>query len=244
MTWLAILLIGWAVTDLTHSVRPVRILPECVGAATAVLVGLAAGLTDSASVVALVAIAALTVAWGQSVTYGFGRDRPGWPLLVFGGGLALAIAVAGEAPDLVGDPMLWWWEGNPLLARIPPTQGLLLVGILLAQLSTGNVVTRLVLAATDTVNPLKHGQPEDPELRLKGGRLLGPMERILIVGLGFFGNLTAASIVIAAKGLLRFPELNSDEGQQRVHKLTEYFLVGSFTSWLFALAGVAVLRLS
>lgn len=244
MTWLAILLIGWAVTDLTHSVRPVKILPECVGAATAVLVGLAAGLTDGASIAALVGIAALVVAWGQTVTYGFGRGKPAIPLTVLAGGLLLAVAVAGEAPTRIGDPMLWWWTDNPVVGRIPPEQGLLLIGVVLSQLSTGNVITRLVLAATDTVNPAKPGQPEDPELRLKGGRLLGPMERVLIVGFGFFGNLTAASIVIAAKGLLRFPELNSDEGQHRVHKLTEYFLVGSFTSWLYALAGVALLRLS
>ena len=32
MSWLGILLIGFAVTDLTHSVRRTRYLPECVGA--------------------------------------------------------------------------------------------------------------------------------------------------------------------------------------------------------------------
>ena len=38
MSWLAVLLIGLALADLTHSVRPVRILPECVGAIGAVVV--------------------------------------------------------------------------------------------------------------------------------------------------------------------------------------------------------------
>ena len=36
---------------------------------------------------------------------------------------------------------------------------------------------------------------------------LGPLERLFILGLGLAGNLTAAAIVVAAKGLLRFPEL-------------------------------------
>ena len=35
------------------------------------------------------------------------------------------------------------------------------------------------------------------------------MERVFIVGLGLAGQLTAASIVVAAKGLLRWPELQS-----------------------------------
>ena len=47
--------------------------------------------------------------------------------------------------------------------------------------------------------------------------------------------MTAASVVVAAKGLLRFPELSSRDEQQTVHEMTEYFLLGSFASWLVAL---------
>ena len=32
MSWLAVLLIGFAVADLAHSVRPIRFFPECLGA--------------------------------------------------------------------------------------------------------------------------------------------------------------------------------------------------------------------
>ena len=56
------------------------------------------------------------------------------------------------------------------------------------------------------VRPAGVPQPSD---RLKGGRLLGPMERLLIVGLGLGGQFGAASAVIAAKGIIRFPELNA-----------------------------------
>ena len=66
------------------------------------------------------------------------------------------------------------------------------------------------------------------------------MERVFIVGLGLAGHLTAASIVIAAKGLLRFPELQSRSDQHRIHQLTEYFLVGSFVSWLIALSSLVL----
>ena len=84
------------------------------------------------------------------------------------------------------------------------------------------------------------------EGQLRGGRLLGPLERLFILGLGLAGQVTAASLVIAAKGLIRFPELQSssradDDGaapDMRIHALTQYFLVGSFVSWLVALGGL------
>ena len=46
MSWFAVLLIGLAVTDLAHSIRPMKIVNECTGAAVAVWVGLVAGLTE------------------------------------------------------------------------------------------------------------------------------------------------------------------------------------------------------
>jgi len=242
MSWIALLLIGVAVADLGHSIRPVRVVPEAVGAATSVLVGVLCGLTALRDVLALVVIAAVVVAWGITVREGFGRNRASVPLTLFGVALALAVVVApaaGAADGLLGD----WLARDPLpvLTGLTPDRVLLLAGAFLVQLSTGNVLVRLVLAATGTVNPTKVGGLDDPETQLKGGRLLGPMERLFILGLGLAGNLTAASIVIAAKGLLRFPELQSRLDQTRVHRLTEYFLVGSFVSWLVPLTTLVLL---
>ena len=81
----------------------------------------------------------------------------------------------------------------------------------------------------------------EAEPPLRGGRYIGPMERVLVLGLGLAGQVTAASIVVAAKGLLRFPELSSETDQAQVHRMTEYFLVGSFASWLVALGALALL---
>ena len=243
MSWLAVLLIGVAVADLAHSVRPTRIVNESTGAAVAVLVGLLAGLTDLTDVVALAVIAGLVVLWGQTVTRAFGSGHDWVPLAVLAGSVLLALLTtpwAGAADGLVGR-----WLGStqvPGLQDQPTDRVLLLLGAFLVQLSTGNVVVRLVLAATGTTNPAYGGEPDpDPAIRLKGGRLLGPMERVFILGLGLAGHLTAASIVIAAKGLLRFPELQSKGEQERIHRLTEYFLVGSFVSWLVALSSLALL---
>ena len=241
MSWIAVLLIGVAVTDLAHSIKPIPLVNACTGAAVAVWAGLVAGLTEPADLAALAVIAGVVVLWGRTVAGAVGRGRAWLPLLVLGAALttgALTTAWAGPAGGLLGE----WLESVriPALEGVSADRALLLVGVFLVQLSTGNVVVRLVLAATDTTDPT-YGSEPDPEQRLQGGRLLGPMERVFIVGLGLAGNLIAASIVIAAKGLLRFPELQSKGEQVRIHRLTEYFLVGSFVSWLVALASLALL---
>lgn len=242
MTWLAVLLIGVAVADLAHSVRPVRHVPECVGAAVALAVGLASGLTAARDVVALLVIVAAVLLWGELVTRAFARGGRAWrPLLALGVSVGAALAAAPYA-GRAGGLLEVWLDADPLpgMVGVQPDRALLVLGVLLVQMSTGNVLVRLVLAATGTVHPQQHGTPSDPERRLKGGRLLGPMERLFIVGLGLAGELTAASIVIAAKGLLRFPELQSKGEQERIHQLTEYFLVGSFVSWLLALGSLSL----
>jgi hypothetical protein len=209
-------------------------------------VGLLAGLTDWADLAALLVIAVLVVLWGQTVTRAFSR-REGWgpawaPLLVLGGSLALGFlcsAWASRSGGLFGD----WLAatGVPALRGVSPDRALLLVAAFLVLLSTGNVIVRLVLDVTETSNPLR-GAAHGDEPPLKGGRLLGPMERVLIVGLGLAGHLTAAAIVIAAKGLLRWPELQTrDKPSWDVHRVTEYFLVGSFVSWMVALGSLVLL---
>ena len=245
MTWIALLLVGFAVTDLVFSVRPMRHVPEAVGATVVVVLGLLAGLTEARDLTALLVIAAVTIGWGQAVTRGFAADREWRPLALFGAALTVAVALspyAGNTDGLVGR----WLEVTPIavLADLDGVLALLLTGVMLAQLSTGNVLVRLVLAATGTVDPARGSGRHVPTYRLKGGRLLGPLERVFIVGLGLAGELTAASVVVAAKGLLRWPELQAarDEhaGGPGIHQVTEYFLVGSFVSWMTSLVTLAL----
>ncbi len=242
MSWIGLLLVGVAVTDLAFSVRPMRHVPEVVGAVSAVLLGLLAGMTTGRDLLAFLVIVLVVLAWGQTVTVGFRTGRAWLPLLVLAGATSLAVLVSGAAPG-AGGLLGRWLEavGLPVLQGLDPDRALVLLGVVLLQLSTGNVLVRLVLAATHTLNPAREGTPSDPGTRLKGGRLLGPMERLLIVALALAGQVTAATVVVAAKGLLRFPELQARREQERIHRLTEYFLVGSFASWLVALAGLLLL---
>lgn len=74
---------------------------------------------------------------------------------------------------------------------------------------------------------------------LKGGRYIGPVERILMAGLGLAGAYPVVAALMAAKGIVRFPEISADAGKG---SRAEEFLVGSLTSWALAfMAAVLVL---
>jgi hypothetical protein len=114
------------------------------------------------------------------------------------------IGLSGWSSDVGGLVAPWLpWAG---FGDVEPRHALMIVGVMLLQLATANQLVRLVLTAVGAVRPPGQPQPSD---RLKGGRLLGPMERLPIVGLGLSGQLAIASAVVAAKGIIRFPELTA-----------------------------------
>ena len=77
----------------------------------------------------------------------------------------------------------------------------------------------------------------DPRSGFKGGRLIGPLERIIVLLLTLAGAYPVLAAMLAAKGIVRFPEISRD-GETGAR--AEYFLVGSLVSWVMAL-GVAFL---
>lgn len=295
MSSLAILLIAVGLADLVAA-RGWRV------AHTGRLVGAWAGLASIAVLaalseldgwgdLALLAVAGLTSASWVILTERAERTDAGQGLAlsVLAGGAGLVVLLSGWSTPVGGAVERWLdWAAIDRLESLDPTRLLLLAGLLLTQLSTGNLVVRLVLAHTGALNP--HGGPQASD-RLRGGRLLGPMERVFILGLGLAGQVTAASIVIAAKGLIRWPELQKatrdSERRERdterrerasepdpehgeraserqdaagptadamsrpamrpvasIDQVTEYFLIGSFVSWLLALSALAVAHLS
>jgi hypothetical protein len=162
--------------------------------------------------------------------------RAVWPPLLTGPVVVLACAALGAL----------WRAGDIALLVLAAAAVIAwewlcaLLGVVLVQFATANQLVRLVLGSVGAVRPAGEPQPSD---RLKGGRLLGPMERLLILSLGVGGQVAAASAVVAAKGIIRFPELNAQttrNGGVGIDEVTEYFLVGSFTSWLLALGSIGL----
>ncbi|WP_369372569.1 hypothetical protein AB1046_04025 [Promicromonospora sp. Populi] len=208
-------------------------------------------------------LALLLTAWALDDVIGRAIGEKGRRTAAFsaiGAGVVIALLFGGDVATA-------WptWVPGPL-SEIPPARVILVGGIALVQVTTANVLVRLILDAVNV--PTKEGSD-----RLRSGRVLGPMERLFILGLGLAGNLTAAAVVVGAKGLLRFPELAASESSSRslppiliqkttgndpgnggqtapatpVHQgpnpVTEYFLIGSFASWLLALGSLGLAML-
>lgn len=223
------------------------------------------------------------------------RGREWLPLTVLGATVAtpvlcapwISVTRSALLDDLLrGGQGSWrWFEAD---------RAILVGGLFLIMLATGNTIVRLVLAAVGATPPERSHRP-DPSKTLKGGRILGPLERVFILGLGLAGQFTAAGLVIAAKGLIRWPELTAQADPHHVspgpaahgepdpcppeavaagplmspdeeasaapntqamaeeaepaepptrrasiEDITEYFLVGSFVSWLVALTALVI----
>lgn len=223
-----------AARDATTRLR--RLLVLAVGLLALVLLAVPAGLDGRDWLGLGLGWAVSLMAWviGSSAALTPGEGAPTSARALAFGGLALGAVVSVLAGGVLAEPD---WPGivrDSVLTRWAVVDVVTLSGVLLAQLSTANLAVRLLLDAVGV--PASSG-----EKQLKGGRVLGPMERIFLVGLGLAGQLTAATIVVAAKGLLRFPELQRGENLAGPSDVTEYFLIGSFASWLLALGGLAVL---
>jgi hypothetical protein len=243
MSALAVLLIAIGIADAVRRVtRAAWIGPTTVPVVVVACAALA-GLWHLGDVPLLVIGACAGVGW---VVLGARSDRSGdhqsAPLMIFGLALATLVLLSGWGSEVGGLVARWAeWVDLPGIGDIGPDRLLMVVGVVLLQIVTGNQLVRLVLGSVGAVKP--EGQPQ-PSDRLKGGRLLGPMERILILGLGLAGQLAAATAVVAAKSVIRFPEINAaktrENGNIGIDAVTEYFLVGSFASWMIALGGLAL----
>jgi len=235
MTLVALWLLTVGLADLVRGSTDARrrTLPATLVAVCAVaLVALLGGLTFSGFAVTLLLVAFPTWLWILGSASALrGRASVAWPLSVLGFTMLVLLLWSGSTPSL-GGHFAQWYAGVdvPLLAGLPLSRFATVVGALVFLQVSSNIVVRLVLDGAGS--PAPRG-----ESSLRGGRVLGPMERTFIFALGLAGQLTAAAIIVAAKGLLRFPEIQAQrDASDSVDELTEYFLVGSMASWLLALA--------
>jgi hypothetical protein len=239
--WLSLTLLGFGIVDLLRwSPDPVH-KTRARGATVATALGIAAvgalagfglGRTILVGIVTLIAL------WVWTHFDYSNTRRPGYPLAWALLVLVSAFAAAGSG-DGVSGPLERWYSNLPFRFAESITVNQFLLGLSagLFLLATTNRVVTLVLDAAGT--PVA-----DNESVLSGGRLLGPMERLLVAAMVLAGDLTGATIVIAAKGFLRLPEIR-DRDEKREGKddqVTEYFLIGTFCSLLIAgaLAGVVL----
>lgn len=158
------------------------------------------------------------------------------------------------AASLAGYIVDWHRGAIPAaIGDIPLTALLVGLGAAVFLVESANLVvraslqpTRVVPAATPSPRARRswwaRSEPVAPVIEdLRGGRLIGPLERLLIVALTITGGAPIVAGLLAAKGIVRFPEISNDgAGGSKA----EYFLVGSLVSWTIAIAATGLLWIS
>lgn len=176
-----------------------------------------------------------------------------WPAVLLGIVSVGSVVWLGPRADagLIGSV----WSLRSPFGDVPFDLALLTLGIGVFLLESANLVVRAALDGERTwrpVDPLPltlpsspaaaetpaedvrapEAPPADPRAGFKGGRLIGPLERILVMILTLAAAYPILAAMLAAKGIVRFPEISRD-GETGAR--AEYFLVGSLVSWVIAL---------
>lgn len=181
----------------------------------------------------------------------WGAPRRFWPVPVLAI-LVAAISLVSHEAGPVGEPLV----SEPLAAglvrggiTLDAIMAVFAVAVFLC--TSANVVVRAALRRADDdleviaarrswqlrIRGRAIGEIAEPERQnaavstLKGGRLIGPIERLLIVVLALTGAFVLIAALVAAKGVVRFPEISDDRG---IGSKAEEFLIGSLASWSIA----------
>ncbi|MCK2037248.1 hypothetical protein KZC51_14030 [Microbacterium sp. SSW1-49] len=191
-----------------------------------------------------------------------GRPSPAgfWPAVLLALVIVGAVIWTGEraGAGLIGQI----WRLRSPFGEVSFDLAMLVLGLAVFLLESANLVVRAALDGEHTwrpVDPARHtaapaaavdpaatdaetpapvaptAEPTtavDPRAGFKGGRLIGPLERMLVLILTLAAAYPILAAMLAAKGIVRFPEISRD-GETGAR--AEYFLVGSLVSWVIAL---------
>lgn len=158
-----------------------------------------------------------------------------------GPGVTFAIVVGALVVSIVGG----WYVTRGVLAlaarntareAIPPVPEAGGAGAASANTGEGGAETSDAEAGGAETAPVPDVGPTSPQAvaALRGGTWIGILERLAITGLILVGYPTGIAILVAIKGLGRYPELRENPGA------SERFVIGTLASMVWA-AGLGIL---
>ena len=151
--------------------------------------------------------------------------RPPGGVLLLAGHLVISVAVA------------WLFAVS---GPVAPPWSWVAVGIAaLAALTCGNAVVLAIFGLADAAAP--PGAPRVQRTVLRGGALIGALERLTMLGTLLAGWPEGIAAIVAIKAFARYPELRAGQGTGA----TERFIIGTFASlgWAGACTGIVMILL-
>lgn len=252
MIFAGFVLLAIGAADLVRQFAPRRWLGYVVAAAVIVLLGIGG---DALLWAVLGLVAGALWVWSMPDE---GPTRAGfWPAVAVAALSVVAVAWVGARPEtgLIGQV----WTLRSPFGEVSFDLAVLALGAGVFLLESANLVVRAALDGEHTWRPVDPAAPArpvapepatvepadvepaaveavlpaaDPRNGFKGGRLIGPLERVLVMLLTLAAAYPVLAAMLAAKGIVRFPEISRD-GETGAR--AEYFLVGSLVSWVVGL---------
>lgn len=182
---------------------------------------LALGLAFVPALLALIALSHLALdaaklRWGGAGFRGFALDQAGH--------LAAIALGAALFPDAFAAGL---WASPAALAEIPGLarlpEAMALAAGLIAAIPAGGYAVAALMTGVET--PSADSLP-------RGGRLIGKLERLLILMLVLAGEPDGIGFLIAAKSILRFSEIVGEDHR----RVSEYVIIGTLASFAWAIA--------
>ncbi|HCS38706.1 MAG TPA: hypothetical protein DIW44_03870 [Anaerolineaceae bacterium] len=132
----------------------------------------------------------------------------------------------------------YWFMMQPELAS---TIMVILSSLILLTFAGGLFIGYCVRPFQEQIKDYYTKVKKEPVEGLKeGGKMIGWLERLLIFVFVITGQYAGVGFLIAAKSVFRFGELKESENR----KEAEYIIIGTFISFLFALAVSIIARLA
>ena len=242
------ILLAVGAADLVRQFAPIRWIGYL---ATVVLLLLLGSVSDA--VLPMIAALVVGAVWVWCMPEGRPSPAGFWPAVVLAlisVGAVIWIGDRGSA-GLIGEV----WQLRSPFGEVSFDLAVLTLGLTAFLLESANLVVRAALDGEHTWRPIERAQavealptaaaqPEpstvtpdaaptrDRRDAFQGGRLIGPLERMLVLILTLAAAYPILAAMLAAKGIVRFPEISRD-GETGAR--AEYFLVGSLVSWVIAL---------
>lgn len=132
----------------------------------------------------------------------------------------------------------YWFQNFP---KIAPVITVMLSSLILLTFAGGVFVGYCVRPFQDQIKSYYEKLKKNPVEGLKeGGKVIGWLERLLIFVFVLTGQYAGVGFLIAAKSVFRFGELKESENR----KEAEYIIIGTFISFLIALAVSILARMA
>lgn len=147
------------------------------------------------------------------------------------GALSLLLDQAAHVAVIVA---LWLWISGYELPAWRQQHLILLLTYLLAARPASFAIAAVLRKQTDALQPSEGGSG-----LVEAGRLIGYIERWLIISFVLLDQFMGIGFLLAAKSIFRFGDLRHPHEQ----RLTEYMLLGTLLSFTIALAIAAMARL-